>query len=296
MWLPPWRSGHAFGALAADDPDMVLAAETAAAVRTNIREGRPFYSPIPQAFLNRFQKNYRGIFNYVNKHPAMPAFNEKGERVGKPKDKDPDRERTAVKIVNKTFYNALRGIEDYRGEAPLTSWFYVIAHNALVDELRVRVRIPVVRERARAPWAEERFDDATDDDSGHSMKLLLEATESTAARRSASADTMDERDKYAEVRRRAAMLRKMMDGLIRERDQYGVPYISSASANILAAYAQSLLDYREMARVLGISELAASMKTRAALSELAAASKRLADAKRRAALSRGPIKIVNWSY
>jgi DNA-directed RNA polymerase specialized sigma24 family protein len=139
MWIPPWAHSSlalgAFGAPAterASAEDRAIADLTAAAVRENLRAGRPFYDPVPKEFAAKFQQAARGIYNYLLAHPEYMI-----------KGMTPEEQKElATKVVNKTYYNALRGITGYRGDAAMKGWFYVIARNALIDELRMWIRSP----------------------------------------------------------------------------------------------------------------------------------------------------------
>lgn len=138
MWIPPWSRPYALGAFGlAPAEDRILADRVSAAVAENIAAGRPFYDPAPPEFKAKFQQYSRSIYNYVLGHKDYM-----------PKGLAPDeQELLAVKVVNKTYYNALRGIAEYRGEASLKGWFFKIARNALIDELRMFIRSPRGRQK-----------------------------------------------------------------------------------------------------------------------------------------------------
>jgi DNA-directed RNA polymerase specialized sigma24 family protein len=132
MWSPPWRSPVALGAFGlAPAGDRVLADKVVAAVQSNIAAGRPFYDPVPPEFKAAFQQSARGIYRYLIYSAYMP------KALGPEEQKE-----LATKVVNKTYYNALRGMAGYRGEVKMKGWFYVIARNALIDELRMFIRDP----------------------------------------------------------------------------------------------------------------------------------------------------------
>jgi DNA-directed RNA polymerase specialized sigma24 family protein len=144
MWSPPWRSPVALGAFGlAPASDRVLADKVVAAVQSNIAAGRPFYDPVPPEFKAAFQQSARGIYRYLIYSAYMP------KALGESDQKD-----LATKVVNKTYYNALRGMAGYRGEVKMKGWFYVIARNALIDELRMFMRTP---EGAKG-WRKYSFD------------------------------------------------------------------------------------------------------------------------------------------
>ena len=147
MWLPPWRTQSAlFGLGATREPavrrptpksDIDLARRLSALVRENKAAGRPFYANVPPEYTLRFQQNAKGIYNFLrfHKYYAIRALTQE------------QRDDLALRIVNKTYYNALRGMDGYSGQSPLTSWFYIIARNALIDELRMYIRSPAGRAR-----------------------------------------------------------------------------------------------------------------------------------------------------
>lgn len=275
MWSPPWRTT----ALSApvSDADMQIAREAADRVAANIAAGRPFYVDPTPAFVERFRKNQRGIFYYVKKHPAMPRLTPSGDRAT-----DTDIESVAVRITNKSFYNALRGIRDYRGEAPLTNWFYVIAHNALVDELRVTSRIPAVRARFNTAMAVDALDDNTEDGAATDLVIALKSGTTRAGKR-------DE-----EVGNRLREITRLVETLTADRDEFGLPFISPRATKILFAYAAADGDYGVMAKSIGASPLGAQNMVRTALIELQSGVTRLKNAKSDARARRGPIRMVDW--
>jgi hypothetical protein len=141
MWTPPWaHSSMALGAFGlAPAADRVLADRVSAAVQANIKAGRPFYDPVPEDFKVKFRQSARGIYNYLIHHNRYL-----------PQALTPEEQKDlVVKVVNKTYYNALRGIGEYRGEASMKNWFYVIARNSMIDELRMFLRAPDGRAKIR---------------------------------------------------------------------------------------------------------------------------------------------------
>lgn len=153
MWMPPWTNPAALGANEpemfgpATPRDLEIARQTAEAVRANRAAGRPFYANVPPEFDRRFRQIARGMWFRLRGHPRLMI---------KTIDQAA-RDQEALRIVNKTYYNALRGISDYRGmgrkgRAPsLTAWFYAIARNAMIDDLRMYLRSPTGKE-AQMTW------------------------------------------------------------------------------------------------------------------------------------------------
>ena len=162
MWTPPWSRPYALGAFGlAPLEDRILADKVAAAVAENLRAGRKFYDPVPQDFKDKFQQIARGIYRYLIYHDQYM-----------PKGLTPDeRETLAVKVVNKTYYNALRGIAGFRAEASMKGWIYKIARNALIDELRMFIRSP----RGAARLREYRMDATNEVEKAKALQAEAEA-------------------------------------------------------------------------------------------------------------------------
>ena len=248
MWIPPWVApapSVAFGALPEDHPDRALARETAARVRANIDAGRPFYADVPEAFRAKFQENAGGIYRYLVHHwRYMPRTLRNGQAAS-----EDDQSNIAVMIVNKTYYNALRGISGYRGDGPLRTWFYAIARDALIDELRMTLRSPEVRRRMTTT----RLDDDTESGSMRSAVVEYEVASSRAGAQ-AHTGALDDREEAA---RRAEMLAKMRDSLRqlakRGRDRAGQPYLTLEELRVLEAAAGADNDLDRSADSLGRS-------------------------------------------
>lgn len=142
MWLPPWRNPFAFhglGALASDE-EMAIRDAVVLKVERNLAEGKPFYVDPPREFVQHFKPIARNMYYWL--------------RSGKYKmtlvSKDQDfRDEAAMRIISKTFYNAIRGMKDFKGDSTLKTWYNTIARHAAYDELRMYFRSPEGKENLK---------------------------------------------------------------------------------------------------------------------------------------------------
>lgn len=201
--MPPWVARSALGALGAPSTpptstpalalpdrgarqrdkraaDLAIARKVAAIVDENVKVGRPFYAGVAEA-VPEFELRIRPTLNrWFQRMTEAP-------RAGKPawygrellpktwkdgnKSTPEQQERDALAIVNKAYFNAIRGIRAYRGDAQLSSWAAKITKNTAVDYLRRRTRVPAVREA----WV--KFKDGDESERVHSNTLAKEAAD-----------------------------------------------------------------------------------------------------------------------
>ena len=227
MWNPPWARPYALGAFGlAPVEDRIIADKVVAAVAANIAAGRPFYDPVPAEFKIKFQQSARGIYNYLIYHIYMPkALSEEQQS------------ELAVKVVNKTYYNALRGMTGFAGQASLRGWFYKIARNALIDELRMFIRSA----RGQELRSQISFDAQTD--VGRSVALAREA-EAVAAK-----------EDYSELPVRFQTQVDLIQQLMRAgHDARGQEYLSQESRRTLQQWIRAKGDMDVLAEYLKLDE------------------------------------------
>lgn len=227
MWTPPWRGPYALGAFGlAPVEDRIIADRVVADVAANIAAGRKFYDPVPEEFKAHFQRSARGIYNYLIYSQYMPKALTPSEQ-----------QDLAVRVVNKTFYNALRGIAGYQAEAKLKGWYYKIARNALIDELRMFIRSP----RGREIKGQISFDSQTD--VGRAVALAREA-EAVAAK-----------EDYSELPVRFQDQVTLIQQLMRAgHDARGREYLSQESRRTLQQWIRARGDIDTLAEYLSVDE------------------------------------------
>ena len=248
MWTPPWARPYALGAFGlAPVEDRMIADKVAAAVAANIAAGRPFYDPVPEEFKNHFQRSARGIYNYLIYSQYMPKALTPSEQ-----------EDLAVKVVNKTYYNALRGITGFAGQAQLKGWYYKIARNTLIDELRMFIR------SARGREAKATYTIGIQPDLDKGVSLLIEA-EAVAAK-----------EDYSETPELFRDANDLVIRLIRAgHDARGREYLSPKSLITLRQWLRAIGNIEMTAKYLGKSEAEAQADVQAALLNLQEARARL---------------------
>lgn len=226
MWNPPWARPYALGAFGlAPVEDRIIADKVVAAVAANLAAGRKFYDPVPPEFQEHFQRSARGIYNYLIYSQYMPKALSPSEQ-----------QDLAVKVVNKAFYNALRGIAGYTAEAQLKGWYYKIARNALIDELRMFIRSP----RGRESNSTISFD--AQSDVGRAVALAREA-EAVAAKEDYSETPVRFQDQVN-------LIRQLMRA---GHDARGREYLSQESRRTLQQWIRARGDMDTLAEYLGVS-------------------------------------------
>lgn len=221
MWIPPWV--HRSAALGAYGPrrvvakasDMAVIAATRTKVLSNVAAGRPFYENIPQDFKNRFQQNARGIWNTILHSPKIMI---QGYTEEEKKDE-------ATRIVNKTYYNALRALASdeatFRGESSFATWIYKIARHAMVDDLRMYLRSPEGKRR------DEEWRARGTSDKEARTEATFEASEAGAAA-------------------------TQVASVLELRDERGNPLVAGPDVRVIRAAEKAGGDFAEMGRMLGI--------------------------------------------
>lgn len=257
MWTPPWAGPpSALGAFGlAPLEDRILADKVSSAVADNLRAGRKFYDPVPQDFKDKFQQIARGIYRYLIYHDQYM-----------PKGLTPDeRETLAVKVVNKTYYNALRGIAGFRAEASMKGWIYKIARNALIDELRMFIRSP----RGAARLREYRMDATNEVEKAKALQAEAEAAmDSTDFDLPATMRGPDDAQFRAITRLVSRMLRV-------GRDLQGREFVRPEDSVVLASYIRARGSRDRVAADLRMSVSETNEKLDAALTAVTAALPRL---------------------
>lgn len=228
MWIPPWtHRPYALGAygprqVLAKASDMEVIRVTRDHVLRQIAAGRPFYENVPQVFVDRFKINAHGIWNsiYHSKNLMIQGYDTE------------ERKDQATRIVNKTFYNALRALATdgatFRGQSSLASWLYTIARHAMIDDLRMYMRSPEGLRRDE----EYRNRKHKESDAEGRVDAADEAIEAGAAV-VAIADVLE------------------------LRDERGNMLVSEPDVKIIRAAERAGGDFAKMGRVLGISKEAA---------------------------------------
>lgn len=229
MWIPPWV--HRSAALGAYGPrqviarssDMAVIGLTRAKVLDNIARGRPFYENIPKEFKDRFQQNARGIWNTIL---HSQRFMIQGYDADERKDQ-------ATRIVNKTYYNALRALGSdaatFRGEASFATWIYSIAYHAMIDDLRMYLRSPEGKRR------EEEWKNRATSDKEARTEATFEASEAGAAA-------------------------TQVASALELRDERGNPIISGPDVRVIRAAEKAAGDFVEMGKLLGTDAATAEKK------------------------------------
>lgn len=260
MWVPPWARSTAFGAL---PDDTQLARETAEHVWRNVQEGRAFYDPQPPGFEAWFRQHGRGLHRYLSHHPLMAHWIASNGGTADTADIEKD----TMFVINRTYYNALRGIGGYRGDGKLSSWVYAIAHDAMIDVFRVRSRMPEARNRILTMS----MDGDSDEENAASMQAAAEAAVLVAARQTAESEGTD--DEAVELSRQK-LFKKLRETIktLRDagRDRYGLPLLASKDAKILTAWMRAGGDMDRTARALGVSSFGARTLVTSAIRALEA--------------------------
>jgi hypothetical protein len=138
MWIPPWVNRSAFGALGAPGP---LYDRDFAAIEAWKRTGNE------KLFRDVFNRYSRGLYLYLYYGTRIQGAEDEsfldvtgpdGRQYRLPES------QTAVRLLNKVYYNALRFLKDgdYRYQAGLGTWLHAIAHNVMIDEAKFATRNP----------------------------------------------------------------------------------------------------------------------------------------------------------
>jgi len=123
--------------------------EEMSAVRAYVERGDE------QPFREIFDRYARGLYLYLAYNftsvvkgkqgmRLVPVLKIRGNKAVEEQISMPDNE-SAFRLLNKTYYNALRGLREFRGESTLGTWLHQIAHNVGVDELKTLFRNPEFR-------------------------------------------------------------------------------------------------------------------------------------------------------
>lgn len=265
-WSPPWMyrplgadpspAGPAFGPQRSPHAaDYRIARVAADRVNANLAAGRPFYENAPPEFVNRFRQVARGMWQTLRKHPRILP-----RAIG---FKTSERDELALYIVNKTYYNALRGIRDYRGESALTTWFFRIAFNAAIDETRMYFRTPEGRKVLELGKTEEVAG------AGEAAERALAKAEGRAAIE-AYHEGQDTDEKRARLVKIGAMLERLATRMNPKTRQ---PYLDAETIRVLTAVARSGGGISDTAAALGIDVPQASRLVDEAIEKLIRANK-----------------------
>lgn len=143
MWLPPWRMKSMLGAFPAGYPKEYAEDIAAQAAWRDRRDEAPFKA--------LFQRYARGLYLYIffniryfgKEDVRRPVKSYDGKDYTLPYSPE------AIRLLNKTYYNALRGLNDFRREVSMGTWLHTIAHNVVVDAAKFSSRNPLLAKERR---------------------------------------------------------------------------------------------------------------------------------------------------
>lgn len=113
------------------------------------RDPKPF-----DAIFNRYARGlYYAIF-FAIRYNGKDAGTVKVDVAGRGTYELPNSPE-AIRLLNKTYYNALRGLADFRGEVSMGTWLHIIARNVVIDEAKFASRNPALMKARKIAFSED---------------------------------------------------------------------------------------------------------------------------------------------